>query len=247
MGAGDRVVGVSNYDRFPPEVDRLPRVGGLLDPNVERVLSLKPDLVIVYDTQTELKQQLERAGIPIFGYAHRGLRGHHRDDAGARRAHRRQAPPRTPPRRRIEQQLAAIRPRASRAGRGRRRCWSSAASRARCATSTRAAATASCTTCSSSPAAPTCSRDLKQQSVDMSTEMILTRAPEVIIELHYGESLRPERLDAGAARLERAAVGAGRAERIASTCSSATSSSSRARASCSPRSGSRGALHRDAR
>ena len=28
MGAGDRVVGVSSYDRFPPEVERLPRVGG---------------------------------------------------------------------------------------------------------------------------------------------------------------------------------------------------------------------------
>src|SRR6185436_20606314 len=38
--------------------------------------------------------------------------------------------------------------------------------------------------------------DLHQQSVDMSTEMILTRAPEVILELHYGESLTPDRLDA---------------------------------------------------
>ena len=69
MGAGDRLAGVGSYDRFPPEVDRLPRVGGLLDPSVERILSFKPDLVIVYDTQTELKGQLERAGIPIFRYA----------------------------------------------------------------------------------------------------------------------------------------------------------------------------------
>ena len=38
-----------------------------------------------------------------------------------------------------------------------------------------------------SPAAPTCSRDIKQQSVKMSTEMVLARAPEVIIELHYGD------------------------------------------------------------
>jgi iron complex transport system substrate-binding protein len=37
--------------------------------------------------------------------------------------------------------------------------------------------------------------DLKQQSVDVSTEMILRRAPEAIIELHYGESLKPERLE----------------------------------------------------
>ena len=73
MGAGDRLAGVSSYDRFPPEVARLPRVGGLLDPDVERVLSLTPDLVIVYETQTDLNRQLERAGIPIFGYRHRDL------------------------------------------------------------------------------------------------------------------------------------------------------------------------------
>ena len=72
MGAGDRLAGVSNYDRFPADVARLPKVGGLLDPDVERLLSLKPDLVIVYDTQTDLKRQLERAQIPIFPYVHRG-------------------------------------------------------------------------------------------------------------------------------------------------------------------------------
>ena len=57
MGAGDRLVGVSNYDRFPPGVEKLPHVGGLLDPYVERLLALEPDLVIAYDTQTDLKQR----------------------------------------------------------------------------------------------------------------------------------------------------------------------------------------------
>ena len=124
-------------------------------------------------------------------------------------------------------------------GRGRRRCWSSAASRARCATSTRAAATASSTTCSSWPAAPTCSAICSKQSVEMSTEMILTRAPEVIIELHYGDSLKPAALDA-----ERqvwnalASVPAVRNDRV--YLLSATSSSCRVRASSSPRSGSPG-------
>src|SRR5262249_39595694 len=73
MGAADRIAGVSDYDRFPPEVSKFPRVGGLIDPNVERVISLRPDLVIVYDTQTDLKQQLERARIPMFRYVHRRL------------------------------------------------------------------------------------------------------------------------------------------------------------------------------
>ena len=73
MGAGDRLVGVSTYDRFPPEVTRIPQVGGLLDPNVERVLSLRADLVIVYSSQTELRRQLERAQVTMFDYTHRGL------------------------------------------------------------------------------------------------------------------------------------------------------------------------------
>ena len=66
VGAGSQVVGVSSYDTFPPEVARLPRVGALLDPDVERILSLKPDLVVTYASQGSLEQQLQRAGIRIF-------------------------------------------------------------------------------------------------------------------------------------------------------------------------------------
>ena len=33
LGAGNRVVGVSSFDKFPPEVAKIPRVGALLDPN----------------------------------------------------------------------------------------------------------------------------------------------------------------------------------------------------------------------
>ena len=73
MGAGDRLVGAGNYDRYPPEVDRLPRVGGLIDPDTERILALRPDLVIVYNTQVELKARLDRAGVPYFNYEHRAM------------------------------------------------------------------------------------------------------------------------------------------------------------------------------
>lgn len=73
IGAGPRVVAVSSYDHEPPEVDRLPRVGALLDPDLERVLGLRPDLVVAYGTQTELQQQLARATIPVFPYTHGGL------------------------------------------------------------------------------------------------------------------------------------------------------------------------------
>jgi iron complex transport system substrate-binding protein len=73
IGGGNRVVAVSSYDTYPPEVRKLPNVGALLDPNVERILSLKPDLVIVYGSQDDLKRQLARAGIDTFSYRHGGL------------------------------------------------------------------------------------------------------------------------------------------------------------------------------
>jgi iron complex transport system substrate-binding protein len=73
MGDGARVAAVSTYDHFPADVARLPRVGGLLDPSVERILAIKPDLVIVYATQKELIERLDRAGIPYFNYQHKAL------------------------------------------------------------------------------------------------------------------------------------------------------------------------------
>ena len=73
MGDGARVAAVSNYDHFPADVARLPRVGGLLDPSVERILAIKPDLVIVYATQKELIERLDRAHIPYFNYQHKAL------------------------------------------------------------------------------------------------------------------------------------------------------------------------------
>jgi iron complex transport system substrate-binding protein len=73
IGAGPRVVGVSNFDRFPPEALKRQKVGGLIDPDIERILSLKPDLVAVYATQTDLRTQMDRAHIPVFLYEHTGL------------------------------------------------------------------------------------------------------------------------------------------------------------------------------
>lgn len=194
MGAADRLAGVGTYDKFPPEVERLPRVGGLLDPSVERILSLKPDLVIVYDTQTELKDQLARAGIPIFRYAHRGLPDitETMRALGARVGTASAADAAAS---RIERQLAAIKSRVARHPRPRtllvlgrepgalRRIDASGGygflhDVLEIAGGTDVLA------------------DLKRQSVPLSTESILARAPEAIIELHYGSSLQTNRLEA---------------------------------------------------
>ena len=75
IGAGPSVVGVSNFDEYPPEVLTRTKVGGLIDPDVERILAIKPDLVIVYGTQSDLRTQMDRARVPIFAYEHAGLAG----------------------------------------------------------------------------------------------------------------------------------------------------------------------------
>jgi iron complex transport system substrate-binding protein len=47
LGQCQRLVGVDRYSNFPESVTRLPQVGGGLDPNIEAIVALKPDLVLV--------------------------------------------------------------------------------------------------------------------------------------------------------------------------------------------------------
>jgi len=68
VGARPQVVGVSSFDNFSGDVQSLPRVGGLIDPDVERILSLRPDLVMTYGSQTDLQAQFQRAGIHVYSY-----------------------------------------------------------------------------------------------------------------------------------------------------------------------------------
>ncbi len=73
IGAADAVVGVSSFDHYPPDVETRTRVGALIDPDFERIISLRPDLVIVYGTQNDLIGKLDRARLPMFRYQHAGL------------------------------------------------------------------------------------------------------------------------------------------------------------------------------
>lgn len=70
MGAGPDMVGVSSFDQFPPEVAALPKVGALIDPDFERILTLRPTLVVVYGSQDGLMERLERASIAMYPYRH---------------------------------------------------------------------------------------------------------------------------------------------------------------------------------
>lgn len=73
IGAGPAVVGVSSFDQYPPEAQTRPSVGALVDPDFERILFLRPDLVIAYASQTDLLARLSRVRIPVFDYRHSSL------------------------------------------------------------------------------------------------------------------------------------------------------------------------------
>lgn len=59
-----RLVGVDRYSNYPASVRRLPVVGGGLDPNIEAIVALKPDVVILA-TSSRASQRLESLGIKV--------------------------------------------------------------------------------------------------------------------------------------------------------------------------------------
>ncbi len=68
LGLGDRVVGVTQFSYYPPEAAHKPKVGSYVDVNVEKILTLSPDLVIgtMDGNEADKVYLLEEAGIPVF-------------------------------------------------------------------------------------------------------------------------------------------------------------------------------------
>ena len=66
LGMGDRVVGVTRFCAYPPEVAELPRIGGHLDPNFEAIVTLEPDLVVSIPSSHETRRRLESLGIRVL-------------------------------------------------------------------------------------------------------------------------------------------------------------------------------------
>jgi iron complex transport system substrate-binding protein len=71
LGLGSRVVGVSGaYDNYPAAAKKVEEVGGAgdfgVDPNLEKVVSLNPDLFLTISGGDEWKAKLRDLGVPIF-------------------------------------------------------------------------------------------------------------------------------------------------------------------------------------
>jgi iron complex transport system substrate-binding protein len=74
LGAGERVVGVSGFVVRPPEARKKPRVSSFLDANFERILELKPDLVLGFsDLQADIGRELCKRGVPVHLFNQRSV------------------------------------------------------------------------------------------------------------------------------------------------------------------------------
>lgn len=63
LGLGPQVVGVTQFCNYPPEAKAKPRIGTFLQPNLEVILRLRPDLVVIQKNPVRLGERLEAMGL----------------------------------------------------------------------------------------------------------------------------------------------------------------------------------------
>lgn len=70
LGAGDRIVGVTEFCSWPDDVNKKERVGGMINPSFEKILALKPDLVIISrdGTPVDVYKRLVDLGVNVYVY-----------------------------------------------------------------------------------------------------------------------------------------------------------------------------------
>jgi len=72
IGLGERIVAVSSYTKYPPETEHIEKIGGHLDIDREKIISLKPDLIILPVENRQLRQSIS---IPVLTVEHNTLTG----------------------------------------------------------------------------------------------------------------------------------------------------------------------------
>jgi iron complex transport system substrate-binding protein len=73
LGLGDRVVGVSRFSNYPPEVQKLPKVGSYVRPDIEAIVRLRPDLVILQQGLSNITDRLAALHTAYTEVPHRTL------------------------------------------------------------------------------------------------------------------------------------------------------------------------------
>lgn len=66
LGLDEKIVGVTDICNYPAEVAQKERVGGFADPSVEKIIALKPDLVVAASLHEAVVKQLDQLNIPVI-------------------------------------------------------------------------------------------------------------------------------------------------------------------------------------
>ena len=110
LGAADDVVAISDYVKYPPEALLKPSVGSIVNPSLETILSLHPDLVLGMPqaNQRSVLDQIQNVGIPVYLVDPHGIAGilHSIDSLGQAINREPQA---TAEVARLQQRIAAVR------------------------------------------------------------------------------------------------------------------------------------------
>lgn len=69
LGAGDRVVGRTDYCTYPPEAAGIESIGNYWTPNAELIISKDPDVIFAEYMEDSVRQQIEAAGASVFLYS----------------------------------------------------------------------------------------------------------------------------------------------------------------------------------
>ena len=75
LGVQDRLVGDTDYCDFPPDAQKKQKVGGIINPNLEEIAALHPDLVLVTKeiNRLETVRALDALGIPAYATHSRNI------------------------------------------------------------------------------------------------------------------------------------------------------------------------------
>ncbi len=63
LGDGEKIVGNTTFCNYPEDAKNKPKVGGYFSPSLEKILSLKPELVIMQNSSIKLSKKLQKLGI----------------------------------------------------------------------------------------------------------------------------------------------------------------------------------------
>ncbi|MDI6892848.1 MAG: cobalamin-binding protein [Actinomycetota bacterium] len=75
LGLDDSIVGVTDFCDYPEEAKSKEKIGGFSDPNIEKIVEVKPDLILATGMHQKILGQLENVGLTVFVLDSKGIGG----------------------------------------------------------------------------------------------------------------------------------------------------------------------------